>query len=123
MADFIESLSEAIPSNLRKEVERELRFGWNMQEVKAKSDAKQNAIFGHSHEARSLEGIGELRARIPVSAFHYWGHRLGYECWEDKQFMKEFIRDNPEVAVRNRMKRTCVNGAAGIFDSSGTLIK
>lgn len=123
MSDFIQSLADVIPSNLRNEVERELRHGWNMEAVNAKKDAKQNAIYGHSHEARSIEGIGQLRARIPAAAFHYWGIRLGYECWEDKQFMNEFIRDNPEVAVRNRMKRTMVGGAAGIFDSSGTLIK
>ncbi len=123
MSDFIQSLADVIPSNLRKEVERELRFGWNQQEIKAKSDAKQTAIYGHSNAAKAIEGVGQLKARIPVSAFHYWGHRLGYECWEDKQFVNEFIRDNPEVAVRNRMKRTMVNGASGIFDSSGTLIK
>lgn len=123
MSDFIQSLADVIPSNLRKEVERELRLGWNQQAIKAKSDAKQTAIYGHSNAARSIEGVGQLRARIPVSAFHYWGHRLGYECWEDKQFVNEFCRDNPEVAVRNRMKRTMVGGAAGIFDSSGTLIK
>lgn len=123
MSDFIQSLADVIPSHLRKEVERELRFGWNQQEIKAKSEAKQLAIFGHANEARALDGVGEMVARIPRSAFHYWGQRLGYECWEDKQFRKEFIRDNPEVAVRNRMKRTCVNGYSGLFDSSGTLTK
>jgi hypothetical protein len=50
-----------------------------------------------------------------------WGVRLGYECWEDKQFLKEFLRDNPEVAVRNYCKKTVVGGA--LFDSSGFLVK
>jgi hypothetical protein len=50
-----------------------------------------------------------------------WGIRLGYECWEDKQFLKEFLRDNPEVAVRNYCKKTVVGGA--VFDASGFLIK
>ena len=121
MSDFIESLTNVIPPDLLKRVEEELRYGWNMEQVKMKAEAKQDAVFGHSNAARSLEGIGELKAKIPSAAFHYWGHRLGYECWEDKQFLREFIRDNPEVAVRNRVKRTCVNGT--IFDSSGTLLK
>jgi hypothetical protein len=123
MADFIESLSDAIPPDLRNRVVEELRFGWNQEAVKAKQAAKQVAIFGYSHAARSIDGIGELRARIPKASFHFWGHRLGYECWEDKQFIKEFLRDNPEAAVTNRIKRTVVNGASGIFDSSGTLVK
>lgn len=123
MADFIQSLSEVIPPDLRKRVEEELLHGWRKQEVGAKAEAKQLAIFGNANAARSIDGVGELKARIPSAAFHYWGVRLGYECWQDKQFLKEFVRDNPEVAVKNRMKRTMVNGAAGIFDSSGFLHK
>lgn len=108
---------------MRKDVERVLLSGWRMEEVKAKAQAKQLAAFGHSNEARSLEGIGELRARIPEQAYHYWGLRLGYECWQDKQFMNEFLRDNPESAVRNRVKRTMVGGAKGIFDANGFIVK
>ena len=32
--------------------------------------------------------------------YHYWGQRLGYECWEDEQFVREMQRDNPEIRVR-----------------------
>lgn len=123
MSDFVTNLADAIPSDIRKNVERELRLGWNMDEVKAKTQAKQEAIYRNNKEAKPIEGVGQLVASIPESAFHYWGLRLGYECWQDKQFIKEFIRDNPEVAVRNRMKRTMVGGAKGLFDSSGFLLK
>jgi hypothetical protein len=123
VSDFVQNLAVVIPSDIRKSVERELRLGWNMSTVKAKAQAKQEAIYRNNKEAKPIEGIGQLVASIPEDAFHYWGIRLGYECWEDKQFMKEFIRDNPEVAVRNRMKRTMVGGAKGLFDASGFLIK
>lgn len=123
MSDLVQNLADVIPSNIRKDVERVLINGWRMEEVKMKAQAKQIAAFGHANAARSLDGVGELKARIPETAFHYWGTRLGYECWQDKQFLKEFLRDNPEVAVRNRIKRTVVNGAAGIFDASGKLVK
>lgn len=121
MSDFIQSFADVVPSHLRKEVERELLSGWRMNEVKAKHQAKQIAHFGHTNEARDIDGIGKLVARIPPDAFHYWGHRLGYACWEDKTFMKEFLRDNPEVAVRNYAQRTLVNGA--IFTADGFVIK
>jgi hypothetical protein len=90
-----------------------------MEEVKAQASAKQTAVFNHANEAQSIDGVGQLKARIPLAAWHYWGQRLGYECWEDKQFLEEFLRDNPETAVRNRMKRTMVNGS--VFTADGFL--
>lgn len=50
--------------------------------------------------ARSTEGLGRLRMSVSADAFHYWGRRLGYECWRDKQFLNEFERDNPSVRVK-----------------------
>jgi hypothetical protein len=119
MSDFIQDLSEVIPPHLRKRVQEELLRGWRMEEVKAQASAKQTAVFNHANEAQSIDGVGQLKARIPLAAWHYWGQRLGYECWEDKQFLEEFLRDNPETAVRNRMKRTMVNGS--VFTADGFL--
>ena len=121
MSDIIQSLADAVPAHLRERVEQELLLGWRMNEVKAKSVAKQSAIFHNSNAAKSVDGIGEKIASIPLDAFHYWSHRLGKECWSDDQFVNDFIRDNPEVAVRNRVKRTTVQGA--IFTGDGYLIK
>ena len=119
MSDLFQSLADAIPSHLRREVERELINGWRLNEVKDTAEKKRLGTFHKNAEAKPIEGIGQLTASIPPSAFHYWGSRLGYECWEDKQFVKEFIRDNPEVAVRNRVKRTMVSGA--VFTADGFL--
>jgi hypothetical protein len=119
MSDIIQDLAEVVPPDLRKRVQEELLRGWRMEETKAKASAKQSAVFNHANEARSIEGVGQLKARIPLAAWHYWGQRLGYECWEDKSFLNEFLRDNPETAVRNYAKRTCVNGA--IFTGDGYL--
>ena len=121
MSDIIQSLADAIPSHLRNRVERELINGWRMSEVKAQATAKQSAVFNHSNEAHNIDGVGRLKARIPVEAWHYWGQRLGYECWEDNQFLDEFLRDNPETAIRNYAKRTVVNGA--LFTGDGYLTK
>jgi hypothetical protein len=121
VSDFIQSLADESPSHLKKEVERELINGWRMNEVNARKVAKQSGYFNRHNEARSIDGVGQKIASIPLDAWHYWGHRLGYECWEDKQFLKEFLRDNPETAVNNYVKRTCVNGT--IFSADGTIIK
>lgn len=79
--------------------------------------------FHKSHESKPIDGMGKLIAQIPEDAYHYWGQRLGYDCWKDKEFINEFIRDNPEVAVQNYAKKTMVGGAKGLFDASGFLIK
>lgn len=119
MPDLYESLAECIPPHLLREVERELIRGFDMQRVRATAEAKQSAYFRNQAEAHSIDGIGQLDMQIPLDAFHYWGQRLGYECWDDETFKREFKRDNPEVAVRNYAKKTVVNGA--IFTADGYL--
>ena len=42
--------------------------------------------------------------RIAPEAYHYWGGRLGYECWDDPQFLREFERDNEQVRINSKGK-------------------
>jgi hypothetical protein len=44
---------------------------------------------------------GEVRMMVHPMSYHYWGNRLGYQCWEDAQFCREYLRDNEEARVRN----------------------
>lgn len=121
MADIVESLSDVVPPDILREVERVLINGWRREEILATAEAKQNAAYGHENAANHIEGVGQMVARIPPFSFHYWGKRLGYQCWEDDQFLKEFLRDNEEVAVKNYAKKTVVNGA--IFTADGFVTK
>jgi hypothetical protein len=123
VADLVKSLSDVIPAHLHKEVEQELITGWRQKEVAMRHQTAQLGAFHKSHESKPVEGLGKLVAQIPADAFHYWGQRLGYECWEDKQFFEEFKRDNPEVVVQNYCKRTMVAGSKGLFDSTGFRIQ
>jgi hypothetical protein len=49
---------------------------------------------------RSIDGLGRPRMEVDTYAFHMWGKKLGYECWKDKQFLREFERDNDHVRVK-----------------------
>jgi hypothetical protein len=118
---IIASLQEAFPEHLLEDVKKEFLQGFAMNRVRAETEAKQIAQFGHSNEAKHIDGVGRLVAKIPPDSFYYWSHILGPQCWEDKQFLREFLRDNPEVAVRNYTKKTVVNGT--IFDSGGFIAK
>lgn len=90
----------SIPDNLIPELEKELRNGWQRNKVQAATEAKSNAQFNQMRH-KSVEGLGQKIATIPVMAYHFWGQKLGYGCWNDKGFMDEFLRDNPECRVNS----------------------
>jgi len=49
---------------------------------------------------KSIEGLGRPRLEIDSYAHAYWGQRLGYQCWKDPQFLREFERDNEHCRVK-----------------------
>ena len=79
------------------------------------------AAHAAKRETQSVEGVGELKARINPTSYHYWGKRLGYKCWNDRQFMKEYLRDNPESRVNGMSGKTQVGYGAdrpiGYYDT------
>lgn len=89
-----------LDGELAHKLDHELRTGWKKNRIEAEINAKKiSALNKEKH--RSIEGLGQLVARIPATAFHFWGQKLGYECWNDKAFMDEFLRDNPELRVNS----------------------
>lgn len=58
---------------------------------------------------------GEVKMMIDPYSYHFWGQRLGYQCWQDATFCREFLRDNPEARVRSVSDRVqaVVAGFAG----------
>src|SRR4030095_12936341 len=102
MREATESVIATLPGELIPALEREFRRGWHMEAVKAKVHQGRIAQATHQQgKTRSVNGLGRLRMRIDLTAFHYWGQRLGYACWSDKQFLHEFERDNPEARVQS----------------------
>jgi len=68
------------------------------------SKARQRRIAEASDkvEYAAIDGLGQRTLSIDPTAYHYWGQRLGYDCWNDAQFRREFARDNPEARVKCR---------------------
>lgn len=58
---------------------------------------------------------GEVAMQIHPFSYHYWGNRLGYQCWEDAQFKREYLRDVPEA----RVKSTAANPTVIVQGSGG----
>lgn len=89
-----------LDGQLAKDLEEELRTGWLKNQIEAKVEVKKFAK-ANTIRHKSVEGLGQLVARIPTTAYHFWGQKLGYGCWNDKAFMDEFLRDNPELRVNS----------------------
>lgn len=63
---------------------------------------------GERRILRAGEVGGETRFAVHPIFYHYWGQRLGYECWDDDQFVREFLRDNPAARVKNVSDRVTI---------------
>lgn len=78
---------------LRKEVDMEQFLARRRQDRIA-------AELGTNRKA--MNGLGRVRMEVDSWVYHYWGQRLGYQCWRDPGWLREFERDNPNVRVRCR---------------------
>lgn len=86
---------------LTSELIRELRDGRMYDMVQAEKAQRLAAKAGG--ERITMEH-GEMKFQIMPEFYHYWGQRLGYECWDDPEFVREFLRDNPECRVKSRSR-------------------
>ena len=119
----LESIHESIPDELIPEMVAEFRRGWALRKAQAHATKKAMAQLNqlqHKH----VDGLGQLTCRIPEESYHYWGMRLGYDCWRDAAFRKEFMRDNPECKVNSKAENLTlrVNGNRKLYDAYGVEI-
>lgn len=79
----------------------------------AKAGAERRLIQGPDGDG------GEVKMMVDPVSYHYWGQRLGYECWGDAQFCREYLRDNPEARVKSRPDHptVIVQGSGGLAAS------
>ena len=107
-----DEMASLVGESLRKRLARE------------HNDSRVNQSDAVAREARKesrTSGIGQHRARIEATSYHYWGKRLGYDCWNDRKFLKEYLRDNPESRVKSVSGKTQVgygsNKPLGYYDT------
>lgn len=90
---------------------------WQGQRRKlAMAEMRQMAAAGG--ERRFLQGSegdgGEVKMMIHPMSYHEWGQRVGYECWQDDGFVREYLRDTPEARVKSRNTTPIISMAAGL---------
>lgn len=82
-------------------------------EIKAEEEvvyAQQRKIAAASSRLDEcyLDGLGECHMRVDPTVFWHWVRRYGREIWNDKDFIRKFKRDNPDVRVLTRSRKTTV---------------
>ena len=95
-ADFVRDLCATFTDYQR--AEEEMTF------ARQRRIAAANAAIERSW----MEGFGEQHLSVDAEAFFYWVRRLGKECWNDKEFIRQFKRDNPEAIVKCRKKTNSI---------------
>lgn len=87
----------------------ELNFRRQQREAKCLRDMVDAARTGRRRRLlRGADGGGEVEMMITPYSYHYWGKRLGYECWEDKQFRREYLQTNDAARIVNEETRVTI---------------
>ena len=86
------------------------------QAQEARAQAKQIAMDSNSKEYRYCDGLGELKMRVPTMSKVYWSNREGQECWNDKQFLHEFEKQNEEVRINSKGKHNMIVSPGKPYD-------
>lgn len=90
---------------------RDILLAWEAAR-RERAEAEMAAAAAAQGERRFLQAPdgfgGEIGLMVHPASFHYWGQRLGYECWESEAFKREYWRDNPACRVKNHARQTTV---------------
>ena len=87
-----DEMTSLVGAALRKQLVREHQTSRTNQ---------SGGVAKDSNKESHTTSFGQHKARIETTSYHYWGKRLGYKCWGDRKFIKEYLRDNPESRVKN----------------------
>ena len=58
---------------------------------------------------RKFLPFGRVRMKVCPEVYHFWGGRLGYECWKDKTFLSDMEkRFGDLVSIKSKSARVGV---------------
>jgi hypothetical protein len=105
---FAADLAAARGEEFVRDFVRTLTDEQRAEEELAFSSQKRIAAATHRLDHSFMDGLGELHMRVDPEVFWHWVRKEGKDVWNDKGFLKEFKRDNPDVRVLTRPRKTSV---------------
>jgi len=85
----------------------EFRMGWQMQRTMAELSQQRIAQANNAIEAATVEGIGQHIGSIDLDVYMANNAALP-GCWQDKTFVKEFLKKNEECRVKPAKKASII---------------
>lgn len=85
-------------------LERNIRLGINAEKVVQKQEMKKIADQEKLQQRKNVNGLGHLQMIIPARTYMRW-QLENPGCWNDKEFGREFYRDNPELRGAKTVKK------------------
>jgi hypothetical protein len=85
-------------------VMRGIRLGIGKEKVLQEQRMKDMARAEQEIQRKTVDGLGQLTAIIPTDVYLRWD-QYAPGCWNDKQFGREFLRDNPSCRAAKPVKR------------------
>jgi len=98
---MLDEMLHSLPSDVRQKTVEHLKAGILKDRNAIAAGAKAIAADNSSKEYGFVEGLGELTSSIDSRSYHYWHHKEP-GCWNDKQFNREYLRDNPEARTKTK---------------------
>jgi hypothetical protein len=83
---------------------RQVIQGEGVEKLRERQEMKAIAQAEQKTQRKTVNGLGQLKAIIPETTYLRW-HLAERGCWNDKQFRREFYRDNPELLASRPEKK------------------
>ena len=77
-------------------LERHIRHHVDLERHEASKRAQEANLEARMMGNAKADGLGQLKLGVPAREWHRWNNEKP-GCWQDKQFVDEFFRDNPHL--------------------------
>jgi hypothetical protein len=98
--EFVDDFARTLTNEVRAEQEVVHSHAEGRQRRIAEATARLDQCY--------FDGLGELHMRVDADVFFNWVMREGRGIWNDPDFIKAFKRDNKDVIVKSRSRKTMV---------------
>lgn len=98
------SIEATLGGDLYREVEKELRLGFELQRHMAFARQRKIAEANHRNPRRLMDGLGQVTMSIDPVLRGIIEHEYGRGCFKDKSFVRELLRDNEMLRVKSEKR-------------------
>lgn len=91
------------------------------QEAAFRKAVKEQALAAKAGGERLRMRHGEVTMSVHPFFYHWWGRRMGYECWDDAGFVRWWLNHHPECRVKSVAANATVS-AGVLFGADGVRV-